>query len=137
MKALEEKFFKYCCKNLKHSKENSNLKVPIISFRNDLSMFDIVDKFVNKYYYFDDEAKQNGIRNRLWYYINKWDQKGMLEYGVSIGTAWFQFDSKTGVNLNQYVNIIPSRILSHNADLRKFVREYKENRKFYLKTIVQ
>ena len=40
MKALEEKFFKYCCKNLKHSKENSNLKVPNFIFFHILLVYD-------------------------------------------------------------------------------------------------
>lgn len=135
MKELEAKFFKYCCKNLKHSKEESNLVIPTCSFRNNLTFYDIVNNFINDYYFYDENS--DGIRNKLWYYINKWDQKGMLEYGVSLGTAWFKLDPNFGVNRDQYINIIPRRIISHNRDLYLFVKRYKEMRKYNLKTIVQ
>lgn len=135
MKELEAKFFKYCCKNFKHDKtESDNINV-YIGFRNDLQLYEIVDLFIEQYYFYDEN--QDGIRKKLWYYINKWDLRGMLDWDVSIRTAWFVFDYRFGRNKDQYINIIPQRIISHNRNLYLFIKRYKELRKSNLKTIIQ
>lgn len=97
MKELEKKFFKYCCKNIDYNLDILS-SCKIIMFRKDIIFKDLIDTF---------SAKYNCSKKQLYYYLEKWERIGMVDYGVSLKTGWFVFkDIK-----DSYLSIIPKRVM--------------------------
>ena len=116
MKRLERKFFRFCCKNFEHTQELNDGYV--IGFRINVDddtrycMTDIVKLFSQKY---------NCSEKQLWNYVTKWIRKGFYICSSS-QHGKFCF-CKTHVNIDQYIDIIPHRIMSHNRLLRVSIKE--------------
>ena len=53
----------------------------------------VIDMLVNVFGY---NEKQ------LYYYANKWDDKGIINYGTSIRFVWFEFENLSGAYLDMY-----------------------------------
>lgn len=139
MKPLERSFFRFCCKNLKH------IPAPKLEYRKDgiyfddfthqnnlsfrknpynqfaLSFIDLINMYIEKY--------PNVSEKQLMYYIQKWEMRGMVNYGVNLYYGWFKFD-ESKCNIDQYIDAIPSRILSHNHILRNQINNYKRFKRY-------
>lgn len=81
MKPQEKALFKYC---IYLSRGRSFEPIP---------MYLVIDMFVNV---FGCNEKQ------LYYYANKWNGKGIIDYGTSIRNVWFEFKNLSGAYLDMY-----------------------------------
>ena len=115
MKDLERRFFRFCCKNIKHNFNGS--KYEILIFRNEYNFENLIDEFLKKYP--EESTKQ------LLYYINKWKIRGLVENIPNYGSV-FRFNPTHNNNIDQYIRIIPSRIISHNVSIRYQIKKYSE-----------
>ena len=130
MKPLEKRFFRYCMKNLKHVSDSDHTIPNYCWFRVPkdrnipLSFNALADEFAKKY---------NVNYGQLKYYIKKWRSKNicitMEDDGVEGGVCF----QRSRVNINQYIDAIPMRILSHNSSLQWQIKRYRERNKHYEK----
>ena len=100
MKELEKKFFKYCIKNISHSPKWYTLSV--IPLREGIYFTDLICSFSEKY---------NCNKKQLYYYLEKWNYLGIIDYGVSLRTGWFDFSK--GIS-DEYLILIPRRTIRKN-----------------------
>jgi hypothetical protein len=56
----------------------------------------VIDMFVKVFGY---NEKQ------LYYYVDKWVDKGIVDYGTSIRNVWFEFENLSGAYLDMYNKI--------------------------------
>lgn len=132
MKPLEKKFFRYCMKNLQHTDIKDPTMPNFCWFRtpkdrgtNPLSFNELADEFAEKY---------NVNYGQLKFYIRKWRSKNIcvtIEYDAEEDDMFcFQ---RSRVNINQYIDAIPMRILSHSGSLQWQIKRYRERNKHYEK----
>lgn len=81
MKPQEKALFNYC---IYLSRGRSFVPIPMYLV---INMFDKV---------FGCNKKQ------LYYYVNKWGDKGIINYGTSIRNVWFEFENLSGAYLDMY-----------------------------------
>ena len=163
MKHEEQRFFKFCCKNIEHLKCNTDELIRLdkdfrdgkksaieelndhisdfrLKFRNNMRFKELVELYSEIY---------NVSKHLLIYYVKKWRDKGfvcylnyddqmtdkdeeLLLYGyfnfISVGCylnkkkIWnFRYSNEYN-NLLKYINMIPSRIRSHNTILWKHTK---------------
>lgn len=103
IKPIERKFFKFMIRQIDYKTANHNLSSMTIR-----PVRDLANDFANKY---------NVPYYQLMYYLTKWDECGIYNYGVCLDLGWFYnldklFYEPTNGRMEQYSKAIPQRVRS-------------------------
>ena len=97
IKPEERKFFRYLMRQIDYNNDTINMTTCNGTIR------DHANRFSEKY---------NIPYKQLMYYLEKWSNIGLYDYGVSLDLGWFCYINSLilGTKFKTYSDIIPSRV---------------------------